>query len=152
MTAVTLSNNCSVTSLADGGLLCTSVGPLSSSSSHTVTVVTNSRHSLTDSVGHCVDRPTTAADAVRLTGNCVAPSSSPSLSNHSSSSALRALGPVCASTAVSFTSAPLLKSAGSAIHRMENVSRLLTSDFIINTVIHVVVVYGCGLGDTILDY
>jgi len=122
------SNNCTIASVANSGLLLTapaSVGP-PSALSNTVTLVSNSRRSLTESVGHCVERPM-AVDSVRIAGNCVAPTSLPtssSLSNHSSA-ALRGLGPACASTAVSFSSTPLLKSAGSAIHRMESVARLL---------------------------
>ena len=132
-TSISPSNNCTAALLASRGLLHTSAAPVdssSSSSSHTVTVVT-SRYSLTESVGHCVERPMTV-DSVRIVGNCIAPTSS-SLSNHSS--ALRGLGPACASTAVSFSSAPLLKSAGSAIHRMENVPRLITSYSLTNTVV-----------------
>lgn len=112
-----VSNNCATVSLADSGLLRTSSA---SSSSHAVTVVTGSRHLLTESVGHCVERPVTMVDSERVVGNCV-PSSSSSLSNHSSS--LRGIGPALASTAVPFSSSPLLKSAGSAIHRMESVPR-----------------------------
>jgi len=120
---VSPSNNCAATSVSSSGLLHTSPASVESSSlSHTVTVVTGSRHSLTESVGHCVDRPVAAVDSVRIVGNCIASSTS-SLSNHSS--ALRGLGPACASTAVPFGSTPLLKSAGSAIHRMESVPRLL---------------------------
>ena len=135
-TSASQHNSCPIASLAKTSAAASAGSSSSSSSSsslpsssHTVTVVTNSRHSLTDSVRHCVERPM-FADSVRIAGNCVAPSSS-SLSNHSSP--LRALGPACASTAVSFSSAPLLKSAGSAIHRMENVSRFLISDFVLNT-------------------
>jgi len=117
------SNSYTVVPLANSGLLHTSEVAVesSSSSSHTVNVVTSSKHSLTESVGHCVERPM-AVDSVRIVSNCVAPTSS-SLSNHSA--ALRGLSPTCASTAVSFSSAPLLKSASSAIHRMETLPRLL---------------------------
>jgi len=131
-TSASQHNTCPIASLAKTSVAASAGSSSSSSlpsSSHTVTVVTNSRHSLTDSVRHCVERPM-FADSVRIAGNCVAPSSS-SLSNHSSP--LRALGPACASTAVSYSAAPLLKSAGSAIHRMENVSRFLISDFVLNT-------------------
>lgn len=123
MMSASPSNNSTVVSLADSSLLHTSAAP--SSLSHTVTVVTSSRHSLTESVGHCVERPT-AVDSVRIVGNCVAPASS-SVANHSSS--LRGLGQACASTAVSFSPTPLLKSAGAAIHRMESVPRLVDIHF-----------------------
>ena len=120
---VSPSSNCTASSVSSSGSLHTSSASVESSSlSHTVTVVTGSRHSLTESVGHCVDRPVPTVDSVRIVGNCIAPSTS-SLSNHSS--VLRGLGPACASTAAPFSSTPLLKSAGSAIHRMESVPRLL---------------------------
>jgi len=124
---VSPSNSCTIASLVNSRLLLTSAASVgsSSSSSSSATLVSNSRHLLTESVGHCVERPI-AVDSVRIAGNCVVPTSLPtssSLSNHSS--VLRGLGPACASTAVSFSSAPLLKSAGSAIHRMESVPRLV---------------------------
>jgi len=125
--SASLSNNYTNASLAHSGLLlmpAESVGSLTLS--NTVTLVSNSRRSLTESVGHCVERPM-AVDSTRTAGNCVASASLPtssSLSNHSS--VLRGLGPAFASTAVSFNSTPLLKSTGSAIHRVENVSRLLS--------------------------
>lgn len=120
--SVSPSSNCAIASLANSRLLLTSTASVGPSPSNVVTLVANSRRSLTGSVGHCVERPTAAVDSVRIAGNCVAPpSSQSSLANHSS--VLRGLGPACASTAVSFSSTPLLKSAGSAIHRMETVPR-----------------------------